>query len=75
MPLCHIALIKLYFLIKRNEIKYNREIIMDYPGGPEVITMIFNSAEGSRRVQVRKDVRTEAEVRVTPCEGGSILPC
>ena len=48
---------------------------MDYPGGPEVITMIFNSAEGSRRVQVRKDVRTEAEVRVTPCEGGSILPC
>ena len=41
---------------------------MDYPGGPQVITLVINSAEGDRSVQVRKDRRTGAEVRVMPWE-------
>lgn len=40
---------------------------MDYPGGPQVITLVFYSAEGGRSVQVRKDRRTGAEVRMIPC--------
>lgn len=48
---------------------------MDYPGGPQVITLVFYSAEGGRSVQVRKDRRTGAEVRMIPCEQCFVLSC
>lgn len=46
---------------------------MDYPGGPQVITLVFYSAEGGRSVQVRKDRMTGAEVSMMPCERCFIL--
>lgn len=42
---------------------------MDYSDGPNVATMVLSSGEGGR-----KDVKTEAEVTVTPCEKVSTLP-
>lgn len=47
---------------------------MDYPGGPQVITLVFYSAEEAEVFKVRKD-RMTGEVRmIPPVNGASSFP-
>lgn len=46
---------------------------MDYPGGPQVITLVFIVQREAEVFRVRKDRMTGAEVRMMPCERCFIL--